>query len=280
MRKWELKNGTSILSELVSFDPKTQKVVLRTHDHKLVEYSEGDFSAIDRAWLLEWSESAKELKDLEAELGGKVEHLQTTGKYPTNLYVYHPSKKADQPPTTEKPPVMILFHTGDQALRYMWKHMAAAEAAKLTLVSCGSFHNTRSEEDEAEMNARFAEVLPWIEQHIQHDPKRLFMGGTSGAACRSYDYSARFIRPWAGIYANGGWLGGPENYERPYPKGMRIAMVNGDKDERANSWIQPDSEVLVKAGNDVAVMAFEGGHQVPPVSVQTKAFRWLLREID
>lgn len=58
-------------------------------------------------------------------------------------------------------------------------------------------------------------------------------------------------------------------------------MVNGNLDTAANRWIDRDSAVLVRAGGQVGVFAFEGGHQVPPPLHQFTAFEWLLgRETD
>lgn len=54
------------------------------------------------------------------------------------------------------------------------------------------------------------------------------------------------------------------------------AMVNGDKDHGANSIIDRDTAWLQSRGCIVSVHAFEGGHQMPPPSVMTKALRWLL----
>jgi len=55
-----------------------------------------------------------------------------------------------------------------------------------------------------------------------------------------------------------------------------VAMVNGDKDNGANGYINRDTTLLQAKGGVVSVHAFEGGHQMPPPSVMTKAFRWLL----
>ena len=63
-------------------------------------------------------------------------------------------------------------------------------------------------------------------------------------------------------------------FDLPYPR-MRVAMVNGDKDH-ANRRIPKDTEVLQRAGSVISVHAFEGGHQMPPPTVLTKALRGLL----
>jgi hypothetical protein len=52
-------------------------------------------------------------------------------------------------------------------------------------------------------------------------------------------------------------------------------MVYGDKDH-ARRVIEKDTEILHRAGSIVSVHAFEGGHQMSPPSVTTKALRWLL----
>ena len=44
------------------------------------------------------------------------------------------------------------------------------------------------------------------------------------------------------------------------------------------STIDPDSKRLQEAGSVISVHAFEGGHQLAPPSVQTKAMRWLIED--
>ncbi|MBC7980523.1 MAG: hypothetical protein H7Y36_08175, partial [Armatimonadetes bacterium] len=127
------------------------------------------------------------------------------------------------------------------------------------------------------MLERFTALLPQIEATVPHDENRMFMGGVSGGAWRSYHYSAQVPRPWAGIFADGGWLGGRIYYHLPYPR-MRVAMVNGDKDTAANRYVDPDTTRLQQSGCVVSVHAFEGGHQLAPPSVQEKALRWLLSD--
>ena len=149
-------------------------------------------------------------------------------------------------------------------------------AVGITVVSLDYFRNTDDNPaKEDEMLARFNELLPQIEAAVPHDENRMFMGGVSGGAWRAYHYSAQVARPWAGILAYGGWLGGKDYYHLPYPR-MRVAMVSGDKDLAANQCIESDSSRLQRDGTVVSVHAFEGGHQLAPPSVQEKALRWLL----
>ena len=157
--------------------------------------------------------------------------------------------------------------------------MEAAEATNMVIIACGTFRNTDDDfKLESAMLERFREAFPQILERVpQIDHKRIFMGGSSGGAWRAYHYSAWVEFPWAGIYANGGWLGGPKYYDLPYPADMRVIIVNGNQDH-ANRSIPKVTEILQDAGNTVGIIAFEGGHQVPPTSSQIKSFNWLLEQ--
>ena len=73
-------------------------------------------------------------------------------------------------------------------------------------------------------------------------------------------------------------MGDKKYWDLPYPK-MRVAMVDGDKDYGRYT-LEKGMEVIGKSGSTISVQVFEGGHQVAPPSVMTKAFRWLLSEIQ
>jgi len=273
-RTWIFADGTSFRAELVRYDEAAGKVVLLFHDTDQRVYPIDRFGTMDRAWLAEWADTEDDLAALVSRLGGKIDHLVTTGAYPTDLYVYTPSAALakDAPP----PPALILFSPAGKASRFVQLHMEAAESSGLLLVACTQFRNSGDDEAlEAGMRERFKEVFPQILSRVRLDPARLFLGGTSGGAWRAYHYAAWFSHPWAGIYANGGWLGGKKFYDLPYPA-LRVAMVNGNLDTDANVWVDRDGAVLKRAGGTVGVFAFEGGHQVPPPLHQHIAFEWLL----
>jgi poly(3-hydroxybutyrate) depolymerase len=236
--------------------------------------NEQDFSSIDRAWILQWMEQDEEARELLAKIGGTVTEHTGTGNFTTAYSVYQPPAAVDG----AKGPMLILFHPGGNGRRAIYKYIEAASKVGLTLVSLDHFRNTGNDPvKEAEMLERFTALLPQIEATVPHDESRMFMGGVSGGAWRSYHYSAQVPRPWAGIFACGGWLGGKIFYHLEYPA-MRVAMVNGDKDAPANRYLDPDTACLQRTGSIVSVHAFEGGHQLAPPSVQEKAFRWLLND--
>ncbi|MEI6560477.1 MAG: hypothetical protein WCO68_00150 [Verrucomicrobiota bacterium] len=273
VRNWKLQTGESFSAELMSYEESTGVVHLRIDESVDREFQSKSFSLPDQAWLKEWKHIADEMEALRKKLGGTVSFHQSTGPLGTGFYVYRPSKtKPDQ-----KLPLFILFEPGGNARRFLMRFIEAAESTRCSIVCCDTFRNTKDNPDiEAEMLERFRLLLPLIEKTVTHDPQQVFLGGASGGAWRAYHYVTQVSRPWAGIFANGGWLGGWKYYNLPYPPKLRVAMVNGDRDIGANHWVDTDSDLLTKCGDTVTVMSFEGAHQIPPASVQIKAFNWLL----
>ena len=274
LRDWKTSSGQTYKAELVDYDEATKVVILRLLDERVVELAYDDLSILDRAWLLEWTEIAEEMQVKLEKMGGVLSVHRSKGNVSTDYWVY-------QPPLAEaqagvKPPMLILFHPNGDGHREIIRYLEAAKATGITLVSLDYFRNTNGDAHEAEMLAAFKELLPQIEATVPHDEKRMFMGGCSGGAWRAFHYSAQVPRPWAGIYSNCGWLGEPkDSYNLPYPK-MRVAFVNGNQDPVGSYFVDRDSVPLLKAGCTLSVHAFEGAHQVPPPSVQEKAWRWLL----
>jgi hypothetical protein len=277
MRDWTFTKGDKKRAELLSVDEKAGTVVLRNEAGVETTVLLTALSGLDRAWVLEWTETEDEALANVAKLGGSLAHYQGKGATTTtDFYVYTPSATTAPEPLK---PLIIMFDAGGKGKRFLLKHIEAAEAAGITTVACDVFKNNHDPLVE-DMQERFAELLPIILKTVPHDPKRLFMGGNSGGAERAYHYSAYFNKiPWAGIYANGGWLGPPNFYDLPYGENMRVAIVNGDKDH-ANVCIEPTSIVLREHHATISIMSFEGGHQTPPPSVQAKAFKWLLGKIE
>ena len=272
-RHWKLATGEAFHAELVEYDPVQDRAVLRINEEKEATYSLEELSPIDAAWLLEWSKVSLDLDRLATEMKGTFSHHQHQGEYIADYYVYTPSSYTE----TNNLPMLFLFHPGGKAARYVKRFMMAAEALDLIVVSSDSFYNTGGvwNEKDVAMLACFKELLPTLEKTIRHDPGQLYMGGSSGGALAAYHYSAKVARPWAGIFANGGWIGGPDYYDLPFPP-MRIVMVNGHRDP-ANRCIKGDMAVFVKRGCEVNIFAFEGGHQVPPPEIQLEALEWLIR---
>ena len=275
MRSWKFTEGKDLTAELVDYDEKTGKVSLRMEDKTIVEIRYTALSLVDQAWLLQWQEYMEEMRAILKNLNGTLERHTGTGKFTTEYTVFHPAGETPR----EQLPMLILFHPGGNGHSQILRYVEAAAAVKMTIVSCETFQNSGdSPAIEAEYLERFKELLPQIEKTVPHDAKRVFMGGISGGGWRAYHYSAQVARPWAGIYANCSWLGDEKYWNLPYPK-MRVVMVDGNNDYGRHS-IENDVRVIQKSGSEISIQSFEGGHQAAPASVMTKAFRWLLKEID
>ena len=275
IRDWNLKDGSELRGEIDEVDESAETVTLKDDKGDVVVVPFDNLSTLDRAWVLQWIEFAEELGDAAKKFGGRIEHHEGKGDTTaTPFHVYHPS--GDIPAGTLRP-MMILFSANGKGIRFLLRHIEAAEEVKMTLVACDVFRNHM---DEHESIQRFRELLPIIRAVVPHDPEQDFMGGSSGGAWRSFNLSSDLPdESWTGIYSNGGWLGGEKNWNRDYPA-MRVVMVNGDEDKAANVWMDRDTEILQEHDCTVAVVAFEGGHQVPPPSVQVKAFKWLLGDLE
>jgi len=273
-RTWKFKNGKKFRAELVSVDEESREVELLIDDEKTVFYKIGRFSEPDIAWLYEWLNIKDELEGNIANAKGTVEHTMTVGNYETDLYTYYPSTYTES--NAVEFPLMLLFHAGGKAKRYLYRHIEAAEETGFVTIALGQFRNTgdNTTQEEAFLE-RFKEVFTDIRENIVFDPEKVFMGGISGGAWKAYHYSAWVDYPWAGIYANGGWLGGPKFYDLDYADNMNVVMVNGNADH-ANRWVEPDAQVLGKHNCITSIISFEGGHHIPPSRTQTRAFKWLL----
>lgn len=272
-RTWTLKSGEKIRAAQMSYDRDSGDVVLLIKDADIQTVKFSELSPIDQAWLIEWDQIEQEMNVLIAHLGGRFEHYVAEDTFTTDFYAYYPTICE----TNKNRPMLILFNAGGNAARYLKQFVEAAELHSIVTVACSEFYNTPNDEGDPEMLLRFKELLPIIEATIPHDPQRLFMGGNSGGAMRAYNYTAQIDRPWAGVYANAGWMGGYAYYDWPYPSGMRIAMVNGNNDH-ANRWLERDGKLLSSKGNTVVVFSFDGGHQPAPPKSRSKALEWLMNE--
>jgi len=271
-RWWTLTSGESLYAELVEYNAITDTAILRINEEHEKRYSLDDFSAIDAAWLLEWAAVTAELDALRLEMKGVFSHYQLKGEHRADFYVYTPSSYSE----TNRLPMLILFHPGGKGARYVKRFMAAAEELDIIVASSDAFRNTGAvwnEKDDVMLEC-FRELLPVLEATAAHDPAQLYLGGSSGGAQRAYHFSAMVDRPWAGIFSNGGWIGGPDFYDLPFPK-MRVVMVNGHRDP-ASRWLERDAAVLERRGCAVNIFAFEGGHQVPPPEIQLQALEWMI----
>ncbi|WP_269523005.1 hypothetical protein [Coraliomargarita parva] len=273
LRHWNLTDCRQIHAELVDYDEVQDRVHLRVHETDDLYMKLADFSVLDQAWLVEWTRISDELMQMLDKMPGKFTAYQYAGELDTHdFYVYEPSPASG----TSLRPLMILINAGPKGMRYLLRHMEAAEATGMTIVTMDRYGNTKSTEVAAHNLARFRELLPQIEATVPHDPDQLYIGGISGGSLRAVSWANAIDRPWKGIFWNGGWLG-YDSYLLEHYRKMKVIIVNGNNDRGSNYYVRKrDLEILLNNGLEVGIIAFEGGHQIPPVEHQIMAFEWLL----
>jgi hypothetical protein len=274
-REWQAKDGSKFSAEIASVDEANQIVKLRLFGGKEISMAFGDLSALDKSWLFEWIEMNEELMAKVKEYGGRLERMDDKeGKGIPGFFIYHPSGEVNP----QKPrALMFLFDPSGNPARYILRHMEAAEKTKMTIICSETFRNGQNM---VEMSKKLDTMLPLIGSTVPYDKNRFFLGGTSGGAMSAFHISAYLLKTkFAGIYSNVGWLGGAGVEKQAYPA-YRVALVNGDKDHAVAGVMNPEIVILQERGCTVSLFAFEGGHQIPPPSVQIKAFRWLLGETE
>lgn len=265
-RAWSNREGKSIQAELVHYDSTGKKVTLKLSNGKEVTLALDTLSDGDQAWLTERQRKVEETANAVQAMAGKTVSYQSDGPEAVSYHVYYPtSYRADAPPA-----MMIMFSPGGGGKAILGSVKEACETLGWIGVGCDAFKNNS---DEAMLDKKWKEVLPHIEKTVSHNKDLLYLGGMSGGALRAYDYSESTVRPWKGILAFGGWMGGKQSLNCA-PK-MAVAIVNGDSDANANSSIPRDRGVLEKERCKVKTFSFKGGHVIAPPAVTLEAMQWL-----
>jgi poly(3-hydroxybutyrate) depolymerase len=172
-------------------------------------------------------------------------------------------------------PLVYAFSPGGNGKGQLNAMKKSAEKAGWIVVGCDKLKNGMKDEDlEIEMEDA---VLADVQKNVPHDRNRMYLSGMSGGAMRSYQIaSRRHDIGWAGILAFGGWMGGSEYQKKlDFPRGLSVAMINGDKDTGANAWMDSDSKVIKKSRGNVEDFSFPGGHAMAPPEVIDEAIEWL-----
>jgi predicted esterase len=273
LRHWNLTDGSRMHAELVDYNEETNQVYLRINETKDHYLKLEDFSPLDQAWLVEWTRMSGKLMEMLEKMPGKFTAFQYQGELDTHdFYVYEPSSVQG----ISRRPLMILINAGPKGMRYLLRHMEAAEATSMTIIAMDRYGNSHTIEEAENNLTRFLELLPQIEATVAHDPQQIYIGGISGGALRAINWANAIERPWKGVYWNGGWLGYDKNLLKEYRK-MKVIVVNGNNDRGANHYLRKrDLDILLENDLEVGIIAFEGGHQIPPQEHQIMAFQWLL----
>lgn len=274
-RTWTSAEGKSLEAELIDYDAAAGTVKIKRKDGKEFTLKKATLSEADITHLDELEAAKQEaleaVKAKAESLAGKTTSHASSGEHAVPFHVHFP-KSYDG---SKKLPMLILFSPGGNGKGMVDKFKDAAESMEWVLVGCDKFKNGM-EEDLGDL--MFTELLPDIEKTVEHDPEYLYLGGFSGGGMRSFDYSAKFERPWKGIISCGGWLGGPDNSDQDYANKMAVAMVNGDGDKAANSWVDKDTAILEDHKCKIKKFEFPGGHAIAPTEVLLDAMKWIVGE--
>ena len=265
-RAWTNREGKTIQAELVTYDPATKKVTLKLSNGNRATLPIDTLGDSDQSLLTDRQRKLDEAAAAVRANAGKIVSSQSEGPEAVSYHVYYPkSYNPDFPPA-----MIIMFSPGGDGKGILGSVKEACEALGWVGVGCDAFKN---DADEAMLDRKWHEVLPHVEKTVLHDGDLLYLGGMSGGALRAYDYSESVARPWKGVLAFGGWLGGKETLHCA-PK-MTVAIVNGDGDDNANSSAIRDSKILENERCKVKTFSFKGGHIVAPPEVVLEAMQWL-----
>jgi hypothetical protein len=277
LRTWKNNAGVEIAAEFVSQDEEAGKVTIKKGDKEFT-LAVDSLSEADQQWLTDRLAKVKAEGEAEAAAAAMLKSLADSthsyaseGEHAVPYHVYYPpGYDGDNPPA-----MIIMFSPGGNGKGMLKSVTAACSELGWIGVGCDVFKNGA---DSALMKNKFEELLPHIEKTVVHNPELLYMGGFSGGALRAYRYTAAFDRPWKGVLAYGGWLGGDSSLD--CPKKMAVAIVNGDGDKAANSHNAAVTSILKKRSCEVRQFPFSGGHKVPSAEVTLKAMKWIDENSD
>ena len=290
-RTWSDHKGKTVEAEFVSF--KYGMVALRSGAGKTMKISASKLCKEDQAYVKELSEKKSAPKStlsfrsssaagtavepvagdpevVKQMVAGKIFKLTAEGEHVMTYHVYTPTGFNAEAP----PPLIISFSPGGSGVQMVNSMKASADKAGWVLIGCDRLKNSMKEES-AVVRKMEDELLNDIFSRIPNDPRRIYLAGFSGGAARSYGISARREERITGIIAYGGWLGGDKFFDKPYCKYMAIAMVNGDGDKAANSWVARDDNALSRRKCHVEQFSFKGGHAIAPANVIDDVITWL-----
>jgi len=159
LRHWNLTDGSRLHAELVDYDEAANRVYLRIDEKKDHFLTLEDFSPLDQAWLVEWTRMSGELVEMLDKMPGEFTAYRFEGELDVHdFYVYEPSSGVG----ASQRPLLFLINAGPKGMRYLMRHMEAAEATGMTIVAMDRFGNSHTEEEADNNLTRFLELLPQI----------------------------------------------------------------------------------------------------------------------
>ena len=282
-RTWTARSGVKLEADYVSHNTGTVRLKdgkgvirkvwinqLSTEDQKYIQSLSRKEAQSGRSVKPSKSEAKVGTPDVVARMTpGKTFSRKADGETGITYQVYVPTSFKTNAP----PPMIISFSPGGSGKQMISNMKASAEKSGWVLIGCDMLKNGLK--DEVHTQKMEDEVLDDIYSHLPNDPRRIYLAGFSGGSSRAYGISARREERIAGIIAYGGWLGGNDCLKKPYCKYMAVAIVNGDKDVAANSWVSKDTDALKKRRCHVKAYSFSGGHSIAPQNITDECIEWM-----
>ncbi len=135
-----------------------------------------------------------------------------------------------------------------------------------------------------ELREMYAVTLD-IRERVLFDPTAEFAGGLSGGGECSYMFSRLRAQHVAGLFEMAGWLARINNGASVQYYGidrvqtnLLIARTTGTTDTGTIFYNPFDSNYLATCGAVIKDWSFNGGHAIPPSSLFTPIFSWLLSQ--
>lgn len=172
-------------------------------------------------------------------------------------------------------PLLILFSPAGRSAPLVAALKDAADQAGWLIAGCDGLRSGM--EDPNVERAMEDGALDDLLGRVPHRADRIYLGGASGGATRAFGLARETRRPErvAGILSLGGWLGGAERRQWNYQRRMAVAIVNGDGNKGANSWLGGDTIAIKQSGCRVRAFSFPGAIELPPPATTAVALAWL-----
>lgn len=217
----------------------------------------------------------------------KIEEAASVGHYESveidsdgvkhTLHLYKPAGYSEGAKSNDNRPIVCLFDSGGRSKRLMERFTPAADELGWLVAGFDAYSNQRLKKlKHKRVREITQDAMEQVEELLEFDKKRIVYGGTSGGGFWSYQCSTYLTRRTAGIISCGGWMA--KQYDLDYPRRMAVAIINGDKDDRAKPFEEPVMEVINRKRGTSKIFRFDGGHQTPPKEQVTEAMRWIHAE--
>lgn len=269
-------DAKKVEADFISADLDNDKIELLLKSGKPYTMPLSSLSQNDQEWVKQFFHQKEEAEKTLLSIKAESEKLQIEGAKIATCHIRYPARIT--PAQREDCTLCILYQPNGDSDRMVSHLSKTADELGWILVGVDAYSNKRVLANMSQVLNDSRKAVDEILKTIPHDSEKVIFGGLSGGAWWSYLSTAEIHNDAAAVIAFGGWMS--EQYNRDYPRGLKIAMVNGDKDP-ACDWEEPDGEFLQKKKKaTVKVFHFPGGHTVAPSEVITEAGRWLSDQIQ